>query len=364
MKNEFRIDEYLSKGVNRLVREVVSATLKNPAESIFLAKFGKSVIEGNKLREINEKNGFHVPAFLICSITSSCNLHCAGCYARANHACSDSEPVKQLTQEDWKRIFLEAKELGTRFILLAGGEPMIRRDIIKVASEISELVFPIFTNGTMIDGEYVDIFSKFRNLVPVVSIEGHKSGTDLRRGSGVYEKVMNSMEEMNSKGIIYGASVTVTKENYEEVTSKEFLDKLQNRGCKLVFYVEYVPTDSATKNLAIGDNEREQLSKRINELRSQNTEMVYVSFPGDEKSSGGCLAAGRGFFHINSHGGAEPCPFSPYSDINVKETSVRAALESKLFFELTSGDILKDDHDGGCVLFEKRKLVESLLASN
>lgn len=52
---------------------------------------------------------------------------------------------------------------------------------------------------------------------------------------------------------------------------------------------------------------------------------------GDEKSYGGCVAAGRGFFHINSHGGAEPCLFSPYSDINVRDTSLWEALKSKLF---------------------------------
>ena len=86
--------------------------------------------------------------------------------------------------------------------------------------------------------------------------------------------------------------------------------------------------------------------------------MVFVSFPGDEKSSGGCIAAGRGFFHINSHGGAEPCPFSPYSDVNVRDTSLKEAMHSKLFRRLTENDILADDHKGGCVLFEKRELVE------
>ena len=34
----------------------------------------------------------------------------------------------------------------------------------------------------------------------------------------------------------------------------------------------------------------------IARLRSDHPEMVYISFPGDEKSSGGCVAAGRGFF--------------------------------------------------------------------
>ena len=91
--------------------------------------------------------------------------------------------------------------------------------------------------------------------------------------------------------------------------------------------------------------------------------MVYISFPGDEKSSGGCVAAGRGFFHINSHGGAEPCPFSPYSDINVRNTSLNEALHSPLFTALQSGDLLSGDHNGGCVLFEKKNEVEALLNS-
>ena len=90
--------------------------------------------------------------------------------------------------------------------------------------------------------------------------------------------------------------------------------------------------------------------------------MVFVSFPRDEKNSGGCIAAGRGFFHINSHGGAEPCPFSPYSDTNVKNASLRKALESPLFTALREQNVLMEEHSGGCVLFERRESVEAILA--
>ena len=76
------------------------------------------------------------------------------------------------------------------------------------------------------------------------------------------------------------------------------------------------------------------------------------------------MAAGRGFFHINSHGGAEPCPFSPYSDINVRDTSLREAMSSPLFVALREGGYLLEDHAGGCVLYEKRDLVEALLAQS
>ena len=125
--------------------------------------------------------------------------------------------------------------------------------------------------------------------------------------------------------------------------------------------MEFVPVTEESSELAPKEAEREYLKDRISCLREEKPEMVYISFPGDEKSSGGCVAAGRGFFHINSHGGAEPCPFSPYSDVNIKKTSLREAMHSPLFMALRSGDILKDDHDGGCVLYEKRELVEQLM---
>lgn len=155
---------------------------------------------------------------------------------------------------------------------------------------------------------------------------------------------------------------TVTTQNLKEVCSDAFLKKLSDRGCKAVIFVEFVPVTEEAKELAPGDEEREYLRREIERLRGEHPEMVYISFPGDEKSSGGCVAAGRGFFHINSHGGAEPCPFSPYSDVNIRNGSLREAMHSPLFTALRSGDILLDDHEGGCVLYEKRAQVEALLA--
>jgi MoaA/NifB/PqqE/SkfB family radical SAM enzyme len=74
------------------------------------------------------------------------------------------------------------------------------------------------------------------------------------------------------------------------------------------------------------------------------------------------MAAGREFFHINSHGGAEPCPFSPYSDVNVKETSLKEAIRSRLFRMLREQEVLDHEHEGGCVLFTRRSEVERIMA--
>ncbi len=172
------------------------------------------------------------------------------------------------------------------------------------------------------------------------------------------------MDEIHRRGLIFGASVTVTTENLKEVSSDGFLRSLQDRGCKAVIFVEFVPVSEDAQHLAPGEADREYLAGEIARLRKEYPEMVFISFPGDEKNSDGCVAAGRGFFHINSHGGAEPCPFSPYSDINVVESSVKGALKSKLFQALNENEVLKDDHQGGCVLYEKRDMVEALLQGN
>ena len=361
MEKEFDIQEYMTKGVETVVSDAIKATLKNPRESAFMLGFARASREASGRRKRAKKKGEHIPPFLIASITSKCNLHCAGCYSRCNHATVDSEPVAQLTDEEWRGVFDEADELGISFILLAGGEPMLRRDVIEAAGKKKNILFPIFTNGTFIDERYFDLFDKSRNLIPIMSIEGKKETTDLRRGTGVYDRLIKNMNELHERGLIFGASVTVTKENIREVTSDDFLDELSGRGCKAVIYVEFVPVTDESKELAPGDDEREYLKKSIADLREKRPDMVYISFPGDEKSSGGCVAAGRGFFHINSHGGAEPCPFSPYSDVNIRNSSLKEAMHSPLFMALQNSDMLNDDHNGGCVLYEKRELVEQLM---
>ena len=359
---QFDIQEYMTKGVERVVSESIKATLKNPKESAFMAGFAMASRSASKKRRIAEDRGEHIPPFLIASITSQCNLHCAGCYSRCNHATVDGEPVRQLSGEQWAKIFSEANDLGISFILLAGGEPMLRKDVMESAGEQKNILFPVFTNGTYMDEYYFGLLDRCRNIIPIMSIEGEKETTDKRRGTGVYDKLMGSMDELNRRGLIFGASVTVTTQNIREVTSEDFLNKLSARGCKAVIFVEFVPVTDDSRELAPGDVERDYLKREIARLRKDHSEMVYISFPGDEKSFGGCVAAGRGFFHINSHGGAEPCPFSPYSDINVSKTSLKEAMNSRLFRELRDGGYLLEDHPGGCTLYERKDDVERLMA--
>ena len=361
MEESFDIQSYMTRGVEHIVESSLKATLKDPTESAFMIKFATASKRASSRRAKEMQNGTNVPPFLIASITSKCNLHCAGCYSRCNAATVDKIPEEQLTSDEWLKIFKEATTLGMSYILLAGGEPLLRRDIIEAAGKIQDIIFPIFTNGTFMDRDYIDLFDKKRNLIPVMSLEGNKSVTDGRRGAGVYDTVISNMNILNARHLIFGVSVTVTTANIQEVSAPAFIESLAQTGCKLVIFVEYVPVTVESFKLAPTDAEREKLKVAIKNLRAEYENMVFVSFPGDEKASGGCIAAGRGFFHINSHGDAEPCPFSPYSDSNVKDTSLKEALNSPLFRTLKEGDYLKENHEGGCILYKKRGQVKKIV---
>jgi MoaA/NifB/PqqE/SkfB family radical SAM enzyme len=360
MYSEFKLEEYLTNGIENIVKGAFKASLKNLRECCYITKFKFNCRKSAIIRKNYLNNGKHIPPFLICSITKSCNINCKGCYDREYNMRMEQSGKEVLSTAEWRRIFEEATCIGISFILVAGGEPLIRREVIEVAADYKKIMFPIFTNGTLFDESYYNLFYKKRNLLPVLSLEGEEKYTDARRGTGMYAKLLLVMEKLKNKGIFFGVSITVTNENLSNVTNDRFLSELYQRGCKTAIFVEHVPVSASTKDITLSEKDREELDIRLRRLRLQYTDMIIISFPGDEKSSGGCLAAGRGFFHISANGNAEPCPFSPYSDTNIKKGTLIEALQSPLFKKIASNDILLAEHKGGCVLFEQEEEVKKI----
>lgn len=359
--SEFNLTEYLNQGAEQLFRDIMKATLRNPKEAAFLRRYYKSQQAGEKRRAALEAEGLHIPMFLIASITSACNLFCKGCYARANGQCGSADKKPLLPADKWDDIFAQAGDAGIPFILLAGGEPMMRADVLQAAAGHPDTVFPIFTNGTLIDAALLKLFDKHRNLVPIVSLEGGETTTDLRRGEGAYRRVQKALDDMAAQKLLFGVSLTVTTANRAEVMSPAFMQSLYQKGCRLVFFIEYVPVAPGSEALAPDDAERLLIEQGQESLRVAFPGMVFLSFPGDEKHMGGCLAAGRGFFHINAHGAAEPCPFSPYSDCSLLDHTLLEILESPFFRLVRDLNAQDEGHMGGCALFEKEAQVKALL---
>ncbi|MEZ4510107.1 MAG: radical SAM protein [Eubacteriales bacterium] len=134
--------------------------MRNPKETAFLLSYALASKRAASARGRHAAAGGHIPAFLIASITNRCNLHCAGCYARANNLCDDQASEELLTDEQWERIFTQAGEIGVSFILLAGGEPMLRRGVLACAATHRDILFPVFTNGTLMSDAMLDLLDK------------------------------------------------------------------------------------------------------------------------------------------------------------------------------------------------------------
>ena len=352
-------ENYISTMNASLFRELgdsLKITAKNPSLALFISKMIKYQKKAEKIREENEKNGLHVPSYIIASITNRCNLHCKGCYAIAHKRKLEQE----MPANRWEELFNEAKQLGVSVIMLAGGEPFVRSEIIESAAKQKEIIFPVFTNGTLINDDNVNMLKRYKNIVPVLSIEGFESDTDSRRGFGVFESVKGVIDKIKNEDIFFGVSITVTSKNYDTVTDKSFISKLIQSGCRLFFFVEYVPVEEGTDELILENSERVRLGKQMEEFQAEYPG-IFIAFPGDEEKFGGCLAAGRGFIHVSPSGRIEPCPFAPYSDKNIEEMSLKDALSSKLLEQIRQNHDKLTETKGGCALWTNKEWVQSIM---
>jgi pyrroloquinoline quinone biosynthesis protein E len=70
------------------------------------------------------------PTTLLAEITHRCPLHCPYCSNPLEMIHANGE----LTTDDWKRVFTQARELGVLQLGLSGGEPLVRQDVEKLAA--------------------------------------------------------------------------------------------------------------------------------------------------------------------------------------------------------------------------------------
>jgi len=323
-----------------------------------------------KARRANREQGLIVPPFLIVSITSRCNLRCAGCYARASGILPRSDDATagtgHMPLDRWRAIIKEASELGVYGYIIAGGEPFMHPGLLDLCAEFNDRVFIIVTNGTAIKEEHFASLKRITNVCIVVSIEGGPEVTDARRGTGVYAKAMATIKRMGRMGVISGISATVTRENHLYWMDERNIDALVDQGIMLGVFIEHIPTTSPTafeggpdESLMLTPEERSAFRGTMLSYRERKP-MYIVHSPGDEELFGGCVSAGRGFAHITPSGDLTPCPVSDVATHNLVTSSLRDGLASPLFKEIReSGDMLETG-DTPCALFTHQKELDEL----
>jgi len=81
---------YMSNSIRTIMAKAYKSVLSNPREAKFAFRMQTLFQKSEKRRrKMLEQEGLEVPPFLISSISTTCNLHCKGCYARSNGIAED-----------------------------------------------------------------------------------------------------------------------------------------------------------------------------------------------------------------------------------------------------------------------------------
>lgn len=354
--NEIELSSRLDKDVKNWTREVSSFIFRRPRLLPLVSKIVLIQRASARKRRAALTEGLHVPPYMILSVTKKCNLNCKGCYDKAHGRAGEDMDSAGLD-----KLLNDSGKLGIGVIITAGGEPFARADIPQLMKKHPDLLFVVFTNGlALADSNFVELI-KAVNVYPIISIEGDMECTDSRRGPGMYDKITKAMKTLVSMKKQFGVSVTVTNVNYKEVLNDEFLLQCRNNGASTVFFIDYVPFVSETKEIELNEQQRVDMLAWLSDHKRKD--LFTVAFPGDEKPYGGCLAAGRGFLHIAADGSVEPCPFAPVSLDNVTSIGLEQALRSPFLKAVRDNTHLLEDESHGCALFNKKEELECIRKS-
>ncbi len=348
----------LNHGLRVFFSRFVRASLRNPSQAFFFAATLVRQVLAMRRRERFARAGLDVPPIVIFSITNRCNLRCKGCFAQAIRTGTPDE----LSAAELRRIIGEADEIGVSFVIIAGGEPLTRPEIVEIVGAFPRVIFLLVTNGLLLDAQLVARLKRQPNTVPVLSIEGNEAETDDRRGKGVHQRLRARMNELRRAGVFFSLSFTVNRMNFDTVTDPSFVADAIAAGCGFFLFLEYTPIREGTEEWVITESQRQRMGEIVARFRSR-FRAVFIAVPWDETEVGGCLAAGRGFVHISPEGNLEACPLAPFSDTSLRELPLKQALQSRLLALLREKHDTFDDTEGGCSLWKERDRIAEMAAS-
>lgn len=156
-------------------------------------------------------------------LTARCNLDCKMCYV---HTQDNAEALrKELTTEQWKRIFDDAYDCEMLYASISGGECLLRKDFKELYLHLwkKRIFVTVLTNGTLINDEYVDFFKTYPPDMIQISLYGSSEDGYLRvTGHKGFEKTIASITALQNAGIDVRVAITPSK-----YMKEDFIDILK-----------------------------------------------------------------------------------------------------------------------------------------
>jgi len=161
-----------------------------------------------------------VPVKLDYDVTYRCNLNCRHCCVSL--AANDRDAIRrELSVSEAERILAELRDLGALWILLTGGEPLLRPDFrdIYLATLKLGLIPVVFTNGTLVDEDWAEFFSRYRPHRLEITLYGSCAEVYERvtRTPGSFERCMRGIKLLRERGLPLNLKTMVLQSNLADV---------------------------------------------------------------------------------------------------------------------------------------------------
>lgn len=159
-------------------------------------------------------------------LTSRCNIFCKYCYV--------DRSVRELDTAGVKLVIDRLDQAGVCTLLLTGGEPFIRNDILEVLSHIFTKNFfeiYIFSNGTLLDNKHIEFLAEHARLINYFRISFFSHIPEIHdRFVGVpgsFDKALHTARSLLASGVRTGILINTLSQNVESIEdSRNFFDSL------------------------------------------------------------------------------------------------------------------------------------------
>lgn len=278
-------------------------------------------------------------------LTARCNFNCKMCYVHLG-AQEAAQRGRELNADEWLSIAEEARQKGMLFLLLTGGEPLLRPDFPYLLRELKKmgLVVSVNSNASLINEEMLQFLKSEPPFRFNISLYGGCSEAyQTLCGVPAFETVLGNIKKLREIGIDVKLNASMTPYNETELERIYEIAEQLHTPIQVATYM-FPPLRRDAEQ--IGKNDRftpeaaaacavrwdrlrftpEQFAKRAEAMRkglSCPEEEVCDGSPGEGIS----CRAGRSSFWINWRGDMTPCGMMPHPAASVLEKGFEKAWE-------------------------------------
>jgi len=173
------------------------------------------------------KNTVPTLHYALWEVTQKCNLSCIHCRAEASPF---KEESKLIEGKDYYKLIDELVLLGKPTLVLTGGEPLLRKDIVDIVKYASSkgIATRIQSNGLLLTDAIAKKFKKAGIISFGIGLDGSsaKIHDKVRNLEGAFKKALEAIRILKSHGIKVHVEFTITKLNLSDLSKT--LDLLES----------------------------------------------------------------------------------------------------------------------------------------